>query len=60
MDFYISMAFSVLLQLLKDRGKARQYRAAWLKIFKILLMHFGPDNDFQDALKEYMPPWKGE
>jgi len=58
MDFYITMAFSVLLQLLKDRGKARQFRPAFLKIFKVLVLNFGADADFQEAIKSFMPPWK--
>jgi len=55
MDFYIDIAFAVLLRVLKDKKQSQQLRKAMLKLFVSLLRQFGDDPDFQAVI----PPWVG-
>jgi hypothetical protein len=55
MDFYIDLAFTVLLRVLKDKKQSQQVRKAMLKVFKAILVQFGNDPEFEAAI----PPWVG-
>jgi len=55
MDFYIDIAFAVLLRILKDKKQSQQVRKALLKVFKAILVQFGSDPEFEAAI----PPWIG-
>lgn len=41
MDLYISMAFAVLFQILKDKNIAKKHRAAFMKIADAIYATFG-------------------
>jgi len=46
MDFWITMAFSVLFEVLKDSKKRPVIRKAVLKLYKAITNAFGSDPEF--------------
>ena len=52
MDFWISMGFSVLFQMLKDKKAASQFRGALIKLFRTISAVMGDDAEFKKALED--------
>lgn len=49
MDFYISMAVSVVLQLLKDRKNLGKYRDVMVKVASAIMLAYESDQLFKNA-----------
>lgn len=58
MDFYVDIAFTVLLRILKDKKQSTQVRKALLKVFRATLVQFGSDKEFQAVMEEWRPPFE--
>lgn len=60
MDFYIDIGFAVLLRLLKDRRELKKWRSAFLKLAQTIILAYGQDEEFVQAVKSEGVPWKTE
>ena len=53
-DFYITMAISILLQVLADKKQSDKVKSAVLKVFKRILVIYGPDEAFQAEMRRFV------
>lgn len=60
MDFYVDIAFTVLLRVLKDKKQSMLLRKAFLKVFRLMMIQFAFDKEFQAVLQAYCVPLKVE
>jgi hypothetical protein len=49
-DFFISAGFNYLISTVKNPKKKKQFRDAFLKLFKLIWGAFGSDEDFKAAV----------
>lgn len=54
MDFYLRLAFTIMLEAVVDKKKAPAIRKALLKLFKLTIDNFGHDADFRDYMNKFM------
>jgi hypothetical protein len=51
-SFFITLGFSVLIQVLQELGPKNKYRRAFLKLFRLIAMAYRTDQEFADAAQE--------
>lgn len=51
MDFYIDIGAAVLLRVLKERKREKEYRAIFVKLYCAIERAFAYDREFQDAVE---------
>lgn len=60
MDFYITLAISVLLQVIRDPKVNFKFKRALLKIFKEIAIQFGTDPEFSAVADTHVKKTKFE